>query len=660
LNSKALAAVESAANLSVQRLASQAHADGHYEGFADAGVAFDAANLLLARFVGERWPEDPALVHEKMRHVLSGQHSCGLFLLYPGGPCSKQATRIVCLTIDCVQETTGAGFSPSFRDTLSAVRRTAEEALESPRCSTFDPMYLLFFRWILEALSENAPDIPRRLPNAKLAFLLPVMLGGLLPRSMWRRTDRIIYPFIAVLPRLLSFSSWRAVETSHTGAELLLKRRYLVPFVGSSVDKLTRSTSRWLLDTQDSTGGFYYSAMYTYLFVAALTNAVDVADSSELKALSNTAIRRALDYVRGRETVVATGVSTSFLASDIWDTTAVATSMLEAPDGWAAPGISLQPMGAYVLSEQAPSGGFSFGRGSHFPDVDSTGLVIGLFTVLLRRDREAANRDAMLNAVVRAFDFLEKHRSRKGGFNAWTIRHGETPPPMPSALTSLLFDVSSADVTARVMRSLGSFLELAHTDEGAARILGPERLRRAESLRKHGLQYLLSTRDATSGMWPARWTLGYIIGSRFVLDALETYPEMTGQLASIRDVAAETLLACQNADGGYGESADSDIKERFTPSSASAPLVTAAALGILRDASIPGAAQRASRALEYILRTQRPGGNWPEHSLCTQFPGLYASYELMTQVALTTTLFRVLRGEPGGKELSRQRRPPHH
>jgi hypothetical protein len=30
-------------------------------------------------------------------------------------------------------------------------------------------------------------------------------------------------------------------------------------------------------------------------------------------------------------------------------------------------------------------------------------------------------------------------------------------------------------------------------------------------------------------------------------------------------------------------------------------------------------------------------------SVCTQFPGLYASYELMTLVALATTLFRARR-----------------
>jgi squalene cyclase len=383
--------------------------------------------------------------------------------------------------------------------------------------------------------------------------------------------------------------------------------------------------------------------------VAALRNAIDIADSPELREKGASAARRALGYVRTRESVVPTGISTSFVASDVWDTAAVATSLLEAPAGVVPDGL-LESLGAYVLAQQSPSGGFSYGRGSQYPDVDSTGLAMGLLAALLGREpatEATETREVMLTALVRAFDFLDRHRSKEGGFNAWTIRHGAAPPPMPSELMSLLFDVSSADVTARVMVSLGRFLELGRSSDDAAARLGLNRLRRAENLRTRGLAYLKSARDTASGLWPARWTLGYIIGTRFVFDALETYPEMAGALDELRNAASRTLLACQNPDGGFGESPESDTKSRFTPSPTSAALITAAALGILREASIPGAHQRAAHALGFILRTQKTDGGWPELSLCTQFAGLYASYELMTQVALTTTLFRVARSREG-------------
>jgi Squalene-hopene cyclase C-terminal domain/Prenyltransferase and squalene oxidase repeat len=634
---------ESVLRLSVKRLSAVRRPGGYYEGFSDAGVAFDAANLLLSRFVGEKWPEDPARVMAKTRHLLSGQHASGLFRLYPEGPCSVEATRIVCLAIDCALAATGSAFPASYRDELSCARRAAEDAVRRRDAPHFELAFLVFFRLMLQALNDNAPDRPRFLPDPSLVFLLPVMLAGLLPNTMWRRANRVLYPFIAVLPQLLCFAAWRAVETSEAGARLTSALDRLPGFFGQIRRRMGRGAAHWLLSRQDSTGGFYYSVPYTCLFVAALRNAVDSANDPPLEEQAAAAVRRALDYVRGRETGVPTGISSSFLASDVWDTTAVATAFLEAPPDFALPEASLEELCNYVVAQQSPSGGFSYGRGSQFPDVDSTGLAIGLLASIILRNPAGSNRTAMLAALVKAFDFLEKHRSAQGGFNAWTIRHGETPPPMPSELTTLLFDVSSPDVTGRVMSSLARVVELARADAGSARALTPERLHKIERLRSGGLKYLQSTRNASTGLWPARWTLGYIIGTRFVFDALDTYPEVASELPVLREAAARTLLACQNADGGFGESPDSDTKGHFTPSSSSAALVTAAALGILRDSQWPRAREGASRALAFILNAQRPNGAWTELSLCTQFAGLYASYELMTQIALTTTLFRVLR-----------------
>jgi hypothetical protein len=632
---------ESALRLSVQRLLSQRRPQDYYEGFADAGVVFDAANVVLARFVGDDWPEDPGRVVSKMRHILAGQHPSGLFYLYPQGPCSVQATRIVCLAIDCVVHDGGATLPQDVLDELTRARQSAGKAIANPVGPHSELALIFALRLVLEALHENAPVPARRFPGPKLALLLPVMLLGLLPRALWRRTDRILYPFIAVFPQLLSFDGWRAVETSRAGAIVDAALDRLPALVRRIKARAGRGSVRWLLDRQDATGGFYYSSLFTYLFVPAVRNAADMADSPALGEQAAAAAGRALAYVRERETAVATGVSTSFLASDVWDTAAVATSLLESPPGTIAEA-SLEALGAYVLKQQSASGGFSFGRGSQYPDVDSTSLATGLFAALLRRNPAAPGRAPMLAALTKAFDFLEKHRSRGGGFNAWTIRHGEAPPPMPSELVSFLFDVSSADVTARVMVTLSRVIDLARADAQAAITLGEARLRRAEDLRRRGLSYLLSNRDRASGLWPARWTLGFIIGTRFVFDALETYPETDPSLDVLRRDAARTLLACQNPDGGFGESPDSDTKGRFTPSTTSAALITAAAWGVLGEAKGPRAAEGASRALAYLLRTQRPDGTWPELSLCTQFPGLYASYELMTQVALTTTLFRVL------------------
>lgn len=633
------AAIEAAA----RRLVSQRTEGGFYDGFSDAGVAFDAANILLARFVGDRWPDEPSRAEAKVRHILTGRHPSGAFRLYPGGPPSVEATRIVVLALRRMSEVHGSTFPEGLREEIARASRDGEVAIESPPEDVFDITYFVGFRTMLEALDESAGGTSRLLPTPKLALLLPVMFAELLPRATRRRTERVLYPFISVLPPLVARSAMHAAETTNVGTRLERLLERLPPFLRRQKIRAGRRAARWLLERQDSTGGFYYSPLYTYLFIAALRSAVEASDTPALEPRANEAIARALDYIREREADRPTGISTSFVASDVWDTAAVATAFLEAPDRAMPGGSFVEDLAAYVLREQSPSGGFSYGRGSHYPDVDSTGLALGLFAAVLLRNPRSSNRDALLGAIATGLDFLWKRRSSAGGFNAWTVRRGATPPPAPTELASLLFDDSSSDVTARVLVSLARIDDLVRADAGAASVLGRSRLGRVARMRQRGLRYLLATRDPETGFWHARWTLGYVIGTRFVFDALERHPEIADELPRLRDEAAATLLRVQNADGGFGESPRSDMEKRFTPSTSSAALVTAAAFGILRDARGEAAAAGASRALDFLLRTQTPEGSWPEVSLCTQFAGLYASYELMTQVALTTTLFRARR-----------------
>jgi squalene cyclase len=640
--------IDGAIRAGLGRLAALRRADGRFEGFSDAGVAFDAGNLILARFVGEAWPEPSDRVMEKLRHLLAGQHECGLFRIYPGGPCSLEATRIVCLALDCVTKANGADFPEEFTARVAESRHRAKAALSSPSCETFDIPYLAAFRLMLIGFDENSPDLERVVPHPAVLMFVPAMAVGLLPMSIWRKPDRVVYPFISVLPELVAFSAWRAVETSKVGAWLARAARSLPAPIRWITEGPARRAARWLLAHQDTTGGFYYSVTYTFLFVAALRN---VAVSPALHAVEADAVARALSYVRARETTLPSGIASSFLASDVWDTVAVATSMLEAPPELVPPELSPATLGESVLGYQSPTGGFSFGHGSQYPDCDSTGLALGLFSALLTDrvqspHRVLAKREEMRLALVRAFDFLERHKTTQGGFNAWTVRRGAEAPAVPREFGAVVFDLSSADVTARIMISLGRLLDLVETDPETSRLLGRKRVESAQLMRRRGLAYLLSTRDEASGLWPARWTLGFIIGTRFVFDALDSYPEMAQRIGALRGAAARTLVACQNEDGGFGESQDSDLEGRFTPSPASAALITAAAFGLLRESQESDAASAASRALAFMLRTQDQEGGWPEVSLCTQFPGLYASYELMTLVALMTTLFRARRAQP--------------
>jgi hypothetical protein len=618
----------------IGRLSSLRQTDGHFEGFSDAGVSFDAANLILARFVAEKWPEPSDRVAEKLRHLLAGQHGCGLFRIYPGGPCSREATRIVQMAIASTEHANGHDFSPELKEQLAKAKAAADDGLESTNCETFDIPYLYGFRLMMIAFDENAPDRKRTLPHPSLFAFAPMMAMRLAPHATWKPTDRIVFPFIAVLPELVGLAAWRAVQASKLGAWLTGVGRSLPTWITTTTQKPLRTAARWLLAHQDTTGGFYYSVTYTYLFIAALR---DASVDKKLATDETAAVANAFGYARARETALPSGIASSFLASDIWDTTAVATSMLEAPPSIRPAALEPASLGASIIPHQSPVGGFSYGRGSKYPDCDSTGLALGLFAALLK-DEKPVDPETMRKSLVRAFDFLEKHKSKQGGFNAWSVRRGADAPEVPHEIGAVVFDTSSADVTARLMISFRRLIDLVAVDDEMKRLLGPKRVTRLHQMHRRGLDYLLSTRDPETGMWPARWTLGFIIGTRFVFDALETYPDMKAQLDDLRADVTRTLVKCQNEDGGFGESQDSDLKCRFTPSKSSAALITAAAYGLLRPAK--GGEAAAERAMTYMLNAQDDVGGWPEVSLCTQFPGLYASYELMTLVALTTTLLR--------------------
>ncbi|HEX7663209.1 MAG TPA: prenyltransferase/squalene oxidase repeat-containing protein [Polyangiaceae bacterium] len=616
------------------------HDDGSFEGFSDAGVVFDAANVLLSRFVDETWPEDPARITAKMRHVLSGQHESGLFWLYPNGPVSVDATRIVVLTIDRVLEDIPR-LEESFRAELAAARGRAAEAIERPPADHFELLYLTGFRAMLGALDANPLGASRTFPAPKLLTLVPLLGAGLLPRALTRWSDRIVYPFIEVLPELLGWATRRALGASKVGAAVQRALAALPYPVRSWRRSSGKKAAEWLLDRQDDGGGFYYSPLYTYLFVAALRDAMAQAASERLTAEGAAAIDRALAYVRAREVTVPTGLSTSFVASDVWDTGSVAMVLLEANGVDVPSALDPAALGAWVLPLQSEGGGYSYGRGSKFPDVDTTALVLGLQAALLVRDPASAERSKMLDAIGGAFDFLHTHRNANGGFNAWTLLHGEKAPPLSAQLSSMLFDVASADVTARVAVALGRVISLVRSDADARAHFGEKRLDRALSLRRGALDYLRAARDPWSGLWPARWSLGFTIGTRFALDALDSYDEVgLTERRAFHETAARTLISAQNDDGGFGESPRSDLDRRYTPSRTSNAFMTAAACDVLRRDDSPSAQQGCARALAYLERTQLADGSWPEWSVCTQFAGLYASYALMTQVAVTTTLLR--------------------
>jgi len=92
---------------------------------------------------------------------------------------------------------------------------------------------------------------------------------------------------------------------------------------------------------------------------------------------------------------------------------------------------------------------------------------------------------------------------------------------------------------------------------------------------------------------------------------------------------AEWLLRCQQADGGWGESADSYDEPALRGQGPTTASQTAwALLGLI--AAGRGRDEAARRGVQYLLDTQRPDGRWDEPQFTgTGFPRVfYLRYHL--------------------------------
>ncbi len=634
--------VRGALRRALEQLRAQRNPEGVFEGNMDGGVVFTAANVVLERFIySTSSQEADARELELLRHLLAGQHPSGLFAAYPDGPLSCWVTRVALLAARRVRASNAvlrAATASATRAALDEAIHAGERALRETRPSHREPPYLLALWLLLKGFDRESEPVPRWLPRLPLPPVSPLLAGPLVRSRLWRRFDGRVFPFLTVAFPLLCLCADSAFRRSLSGRAWHRGLR-AVPLLsyGRRHREALQGLARWVLDHQDSTGGFYYSSLYTQVFIAGMKGVLAEEEEGALREQARGAVERAQRYVVETEVHGERGVASRFLGSDVWDTAAVVTAALSggAPAFDAA---SLAHLAKFLLEHQHPSGGWSFGRGSRFPDSDSTALVTGALAELVKRRLVPQAAPAVGPALVRALDFLVANAGTSGGYGAWHRAALSKPPGAVGELTSIFLDVPTADLTARVAYGLAKVRELRAVDPRFCRQLGKARLSRLDEVRRGALDFLLAERDPQTGLWSARWTLGYLSGTSFVLEGLSTYalPELP-QLAAH---AARTVLRAQNWDGGFGESPRSDREGRFTPCEPSAVLPTASALNILRFAGQSRADRGYRAALEYLLSEQQPDGAFPEKSLYTQFTGLYASYSLMTLVAATALLLR--------------------
>src|SRR5438270_10662548 len=287
--------------------------------------------------------------------------------------------------------------------------------------------------------------------------------------------------------------------------------------------------------------------------------------------------------------------------SAIWDT-ALAVLALRAA-GFSADDARLQAAGAWLLREEvtvrgdwsirrpdvAP-GGWSFEFDNDlYPDVDDTAVV-----VLALRELGIGG-----DAVRRGLDWLVGMQSRSGGWGAFDVDNEALwLYRLPICDFGKVTDEPTADVSAHALEALGH--EQGYDASLAA-----------------GVDWLLAEQEP-DGSWFGRWGVNHVYGTGAALPALEAWglpPDPPG----IRR-ALGWLDSVQQPEGAFGEDIRSYADPTWRGRGAATPSQTAWAL-LAYSSGGAAASLSTLRAAEYLLRCQRPDGDWDEQQYTgTGFP----------------------------------------
>ncbi|MBV9106212.1 MAG: squalene--hopene cyclase [Verrucomicrobia bacterium] len=236
------------------------------------------------------------------------------------------------------------------------------------------------------------------------------------------------------------------------------------------------------------------------------------------------------------------------------------------------------------------------------PDVDDTAMVLlALHTAGYDEDPQ------MYDRVVH---WLLSFQNRDGG---WAAFDKDVQNPLlenvPFADHNAILDPSCSDVTARVLEILGN-IGFRPTHPAIDRAIT-----------------FLREKQEPNGAWYGRWGVNYIYGTSQVLRGLRAVDlDMDEPWIQL---GRDWLEACQNEDGGWGETVasydDPSLrgKGQSTPSQSAWALLGLCAFQKVRRRSV-------ERGIQYLISCQNPDGSWNETLITgTGFPRVfYLKYDM--------------------------------
>ena len=558
-----LTALDNGVERAAERLLALQHPDGWWKGELESNATMIAEHLFLLHFLGLRDSETDRLLANEL---LARRREDGTWSIWFEGPANLS------VTVEAYTALKLAGV-----DAGDATRAYIRRAGGVARTRIFTRAFLaLIGQWPWRRLAHVPVEL----------ILLPA--GG--PLSVydfacWARQTMVALSVVEAL---------RPVRSSHIDlSEIGGQKTGRTPPLSRLRRHAVGVAERWVRERQEadgSWGGIQPPWVWSLVMLAALGHGFE--DETFARGLAGWERFMVRDGDRLRPEACQ---------SPVWDT-ALAVLALRAA-GVPADDPRLQAAGDWLLREEvtvrgdwavrrpalAPGGwAFEFDN-DLYPDVDDAAVVVLAL-------RELGIGD---DAVRRGLDWLVGMQSRSGGWGAFDVDNEALwLYKLPICDFGKVTDEPTADVTAHALEALGH-------EQGYGAPL------------EAGLDWLLAEQER-DGSWFGRWGVNHVYGTGAAVPALEACGLPPGHPAIRRALA--WLDSVQQPSGAFGE----DIRSYADPSwrGRGAPTPSQTAWALLAYVSGGAAAGLSTRqAAEYLLRVQRPDGDWDEqHYTGTGFP----------------------------------------
>ena len=587
--------------------------DGHFVFELEADCTIPAEYVALLAYLGEEHPEREAAIGRYLR-ARQGEH--GGWPLVHGGPFNMSASVKAYYALrllgdpadaphmvrarDAILAHGGAGSVNVFTRILlalhgivgwSSVPVIPVEIMLLPRWSPFDLSRVSYWtRTVLVPLFVLAACKPRARSTrgVRLDELFPQRRPRARRLARAPHQSRVLFACFCIADALLRI------------AEPLVPRRLRAHAIDRAVAFVLERANG-----EDGLGAIF----------PAMANAVMMFDALGYPRDAEPALtaRRAIDKL------LVEGASETYCqpcVSPVWDTALACHALLEVGDracataagrglAWLAKRQVRTPGDWMAQRPHTPPGGWAFQyANAHYPDLDDTAVVVMAMDRYVRLPT-AQQRRLLQDAIRRARAWVAGLQSRNGGFGAFDADNvSEYLNHIPFADHGALLDPPTADVTARC---IGMFAQLG---DPADRDIVARAVAFLERAQEH------------DGSWYGRWGMNYVYGTWSALCAFNAIG--AGARSPAVGRAIDWLVTMQNADGGFGETAQSyELGRRDAAPAPSTPSQTAWALLALMAG---GATHHAAteRAVDYLVRKQGPDGFWPEPEFtATGFPRVF-------------------------------------